>query len=73
MAFDRPDYSHLQAYFLLRAAHLGNLEQSYRYGAWLTDTERALIRWALRSTLADCARLGVEREARLLARGGAQR
>ena len=51
---------------MLRAARLGELYRRHGHRAVATDGRRALVRWAVRSTLGDCARLCIEAEARAL-------
>ncbi|HEY7061379.1 MAG TPA: hypothetical protein VII06_07875 [Chloroflexota bacterium] len=58
------DYSPVQELFLLRAARLGELYRRHGHRAVATDGRGALVRWAVRSTLGDCARLCIEAEAR---------
>src|SRR5438067_2843233 len=60
------DYSAVQELFLLRAARLGELYRRHGHHAIATDGRGALVRWAVRSTLGDCARLRIEAEARAL-------
>ncbi|HZR99726.1 MAG TPA: hypothetical protein VFE37_13520 [Chloroflexota bacterium] len=64
------DYSPEQELFLLRAARLGELYRRHGHRAVATDGRGALVRWAVRSTLGDCARLCVEAEARALLLAG---
>jgi hypothetical protein len=61
-----PAYSPEQELFLLRAARLGDLYRRHGHRAVATDGRGALVRWAVRSTLGDCARLCIEAEARAL-------
>jgi hypothetical protein len=56
-------YSSRQLLFLLRALRFGALYRRYAERAGLADSRALLIRWAMRSTLADCAALGIEKEA----------
>jgi hypothetical protein len=64
------DYSPEQELFLLRAARLGELYRRHGHRAVATDGRGALVRWAVRSTLGDCARLCIEAEARALLLAG---
>ena len=63
-------YSPEQELFLLRAARLGELYRRHGHRAVATDGRGALVRWAVRSTLGDCARLCIDAEARALLRTG---
>jgi hypothetical protein len=56
-------YSTLQGFFLLRVARLGELYLRHGHRPAPTDGRAALVRRALRSTIGDCAQLGVEAEA----------
>jgi hypothetical protein len=60
------DFSPEQELFLLRAARLGELYRRHGHRAVAADGRGALVRWAVLSTLGDCARLCVEAEGRAL-------
>jgi hypothetical protein len=53
-----------QEFFLDRASRLGALYREWLRTDAAPDEQRALLTWAMRSTLADCQRLGVETQAR---------
>ena len=64
MPGERSNYDDMQAMFLLRLARLMKLRE--RMNATPTDSRAQLVDLALRSTLRDCAAVGVGAEAHAL-------
>ena len=70
MLSPKPRCSRLQECFLPRAARLSVLNREYTVCDGPPDERALLVRWAVRSTMADCLRLGVGPEALALFVGG---